>query len=172
MKTKPDKKFFKKLGDEVRDKIQVSAQKKGEDHKGKPFKDYSKTGEGVGWRTLEVKKGIKKAVFIDSYANRKKAGKAVPKGQSVASRSIKPDLTLTGTMWRNMANKPFNNRAEVGWTSRQQAQKVQGLADGGRVIFSDKVHPDVDKLIKRMLKKEIDKNVKVSKPKDKTIRIG
>ena len=149
MKIKPDRKFFKKLGDEVRDKIQVSAQKKGEDHEGKSFDKYT-----------------------TKYEKRKKAGKAVAKGQSVASRSAKPDLTLTGTMWRNMANKPFNNRAEVGWTSRQQAQKVQGLADGGRVIFSDKVHPDVDKLIKRMLKKEIDKNVKVSKPKDKTIRIG
>ena len=149
MKTKPKQSFFKKLGDEVRDKIQVSAQKKGEDHKGKSFKKYT-----------------------TKYKNRKGAGKAVPKGQSTASKSTKPDLTLTGTMWRNMASKGGRDRAEVGWTSRQQAQKVQGLADGGRVIFSDSVHPDVDKLIKRMLKKEIDKNVKLTKPKDKTIRIG
>jgi len=148
MKTKPKKSFFKDLGDEVRDKIQVEAQK-GQDHKGKSFNRYTK-----------------------KYELRKSLGKAVPKGQSTASKSTKPDLTLTGTMWRNMASKPFDDRAEVGWTSKQQADKVQGLADGGRVVFSDNVHPNVKRLIDKMLKKEVDKNVKITKPKNKTLRIG
>ena len=150
MKTKPKPSFFKKLGDEVRDKIQVEAQK-GEDHKGNSFNPYTK-----------------------KYEKRKASGKAVPKGQSTASRSTKPDLTLSGTMWRNMASKGGRDRAEVGWTSRQQAQKVQGLADGGRVIFSEdaSVHPNVKKLINKMFKKEVDQNVKKTKVKDKTIRIG
>ena len=148
MKTKPKKSFFETLGDEVRDKIQVEAQK-GEDHKGNEFNEYTK-----------------------KYQLRKAAGKAAPKGQSIASKSTKPDLTLTGTMWRNMSSKSGRDQAEVGWTARQQAEKVQGLADGGRVIFSDNVHPNVKKLIDKMFKKEIDKNVKLTKPKDKTIRIG
>ena len=150
MKTKPKKSFFIKLGDEVRDKIQVSAQKKGEDHKGKSFNKYTA-----------------------KYKKRKSAGKAVPKGQAVASKSIKPDLTLTGTMWRNMSKDSGEDFAEVGWTARNQAEKVQGLADGGRVIFSDdSVHPDVDKLIEKMFKDEVDSNAKTTKPTDQTIRIG
>lgn len=148
MKIKPKRKFFDKLGEEVRDKIQVEAQK-GEDHKGNDFKTYTK-----------------------KYEKRKGSGKAVPKGQSTASKSTKPDLTLTGTMWRNLNSKSGDGFAEVGWTSKQQAQKVQGLIEGGRTIFSDRVHPKVGKLIDRMFRKEVKKNVKKSMPKDRTIRIG
>lgn len=149
---KPNRKFFIRLGREVKDKIQATAQKKGEDHKGSKFKGYT-----------------------DKYKIRKSKGKAVPKGQSTASRSTKPDLTLSGTMWRNLGSKAGSDHAEVGFTSRQQAMKALHLAEAPkkRIIFSDRhVHPDVDKLIKKLYRSEMKKVAKKTLPKSRTLRIG
>ena len=148
---KINRKFFIRLGQEVKDKIQVTAQSKGEDHKGAKFRSYS-----------------------DQYRIRKAKGKAVPKGQSVASRSTKPDLTLTGTMWRNLNSKAGSDYAEVGFSSRQQAIKANHLSKTKkRIIFSEKnVHPEVDRLIKKLWNKEINKVAKKSLPKGRTLRIG
>ena len=149
MKISPNKRFFEELADEVRDKIQVSAQK-GEDYKGDKFDKYT-----------------------SNYETKKRQGKATPKGQSIASRSTKPDLTLTGSMWRNMSAKGGKDFAEVGWTSKQQAFKVQGNIENNRIIFNeDSVHPDVEKQIQLMFKKEVRKNIKRSIPKSRTIRIS
>lgn len=59
------------------------------------FVPYSDKFFGVGWRTVKV--GDKKLpVFLESYAQKKKGGKAAPKGLGQASRSVDPDMTLTG----------------------------------------------------------------------------
>ena len=126
--------FWKKIGDEVSDRIQVHT-KKGKDVGDKGFKKYS-----------------------PKYEDAKAAGKF--KRQS--SRSKKPDLTLTGDMLRNLQTRSANKEgAIIGW-SGTNAQKVQWNADMGREITTT-ANP-VTKKIKVWIEKKvgtrIDRNIK------------
>ena len=137
--------FWKRIGDEVSDRIQVHT-KGGVDVYDKPFKKYS-----------------------DAYEDAKAAGNF--RGQSSFSR--KPDLTLTGDMLRNLQTRSANKEGVIiGW-SGTNAQKVQWNADMGREITTT-VNP-VTKKIERFIDKQvgarIDRNIKAVQ-ETKTFVIG
>ena len=126
--------FWKMIGDEVSDRIQVHT-KSGSDVKDKKFKKYS-----------------------PKYEDAKAAGKF----RRQSSRSKKPDLTLTGDMLRNLQTRSANKEgAIIGW-SGTNAQKVQWNADMGREITTT-ANP-VTKKIKVWIEKKvgtrIDRNIK------------
>jgi len=88
------------------------------------FKPYSKKFSGVGWRTINGR-----SVFLDSYKNRKMAGKAAPKGQSQVSTSGTPDMRLTGkTMADLQTRKVTKDSVTIGWLGFT-AEVVQFLHD-------------------------------------------
>ena len=133
VKWKPSAKFYSKIADEIRDRLEVAGKK----------------GEGVG--------GTFKA-YTSKYAKRKSEGKAVPKRQSVVSKSTKPDLTLTGAMWTGLSATSKSDSAEVGWLDKSEATKVKGNAENGRAVFTkDKVVKSVQTYIEKQFKKEMDK---------------
>jgi len=137
--------FWKEIGDEVSDRIQVHT-KSGRDVRDKGFKKYS-----------------------TKYADAKVAGKF--KRQS--SRSKKPDLTLTGDMLRNLQTRSANKEgAIIGW-SGTNAQKVQWNADMGREITttSKPVTTKTENWIDKQVGIRIDRNIKATN-ETKTFVIG
>ena len=140
-KFKPSKKFFKDLGDEVRDKIEATGKK----------------GKGINGNF---------PAYTSKYATLKAEGKASPEGVSVSSKSTKPDLTLTGDMWMNLSATSTDNDVKVGWTDKSQAGKVQGNAERGRAVFTeDKIAEPVEELIDELFQKEMKKQTKKLKQK-------
>jgi len=138
--------WWKRIGDEVSDKIRVHTQKKKLDVDGKGFGSYS-----------------------SKYAKAKRDGKF--KRQS--SKSTKPDLTLTGDMMRNLQVRTATpNGVVIGW-SGTDAEKVQWNARQGREILKDKkpLASDIERYIMRELDKQIEKNLKAVED-TKTIIIG
>tara|TARA_R100001530_G_scaffold52486_3_gene38802 strand:+ start:118 stop:576 length:459 start_codon:yes stop_codon:yes gene_type:complete len=144
--TKMKASFWKKLGDEVADRIQVHT-KKGKDVNDANFDKYS-----------------------TKYADAKRAGKF--KRQS--STSTKPNLTLTGDMLRNLQTRSATNDGVIiGW-SGTNAEKVEWNAKmKDRVITSDTkpVSKGIQKFIDKQINVTIDRNIKATN-ETKTFVIG
>ena len=140
------KSFWKKLGDEISDKIRVDTIS-GKDVKGKAFRPYT-----------------------TDYANRKSSGKF--KRQSSTSR--KPDLQLTGDMMRNLQTRGATaDGATIGW-SGTLAQRVQWNDDMKRTVTST-AQPLSDKIEKfaiNQLGRITDANIKKYASKPINFRIG
>ena len=138
--------FWKKLGDEISDKIRVDTIS-GKDVKGNPFGPYT-----------------------TDYANRKASGKF--KRQSSTSR--KPDLQLTGDMMRNLQTRGATaDGVTIGW-SGTLAQRVQWNDDMGRTVTST-AQPLSDKIEKfaiNQLGRITDANIKKYASKPINFRIG
>ena len=137
--------FWKKLGDEVADRIQVHT-KKGKDVNGANFEKYS-----------------------DEYANAKRAGKF--KRQS--STSTKPNLTLTGDMMRNLQTRSATNDGVIiGW-SGTNAEKVKWNEDMGRTVTTERkpVSKSIERFIDKQINATIDRNIKATN-ETKTFVIG
>ena len=128
--------FWKRVGDEVSDRIQVHT-KGGMDVKDKPFKKYS-----------------------PQYADAKSDPKRRFKRQTSFSR--KPDLTLTGDMLRNLQTRTANKEGVIiGW-SGTDTQKVQWNADMGRDITTTArpVPSKIERYIDKQVGARIDRNIK------------
>ena len=142
------KQFWKKLGDEIADRIRVHTTKGGKDVNNKPFEAYS-----------------------TKYRTRKASGKF--KRQS--STSSKVDLQLTGDMMRNLQTRGFSrDNVVVGW-SGTNAQKIQWNADNKERVVTSKQRP-VSKGIERFIFKEVDlaiaRNAKEATSKPINLKIG
>ena len=139
------KSFWKKLGDEISDKIRVDTIS-GKDVKGKAFRPYT-----------------------TDYANRKSSGKF--KRQSSTSR--KPDLQLTGDMMRNLQTRGATpDGVTIGW-SGTLAQRVQWNDDMGRTVTSTSkpLSDKIENFVIKQLGRITDANIKkyASKPINLTV---
>ena len=138
--------FWKKLGDEISDKIRVDTIS-GKDVKGKPFRPYT-----------------------TDYANRKSSGKF--KRQSSTSR--KPDLQLTGVMMRNLQTRGATaDGVTIGW-SGTLAQRVQWNDDMKRTVTSTSqpLSDKIEKFAITQLGRIPDANIKKYASKPINFRIG
>ena len=144
--TKMKASFWKKLGDEVADRIQVHT-KKGKDVNDDNFNKYS-----------------------DEYKEAKRAGKF----KRLSSTSTKPNLTLTGDMLRNLQTRSATNDSVIiGW-SGTNAEKVEWNAKmKDRVITSDTrpVAKSIQRFIDKQINVTIDRNIKATN-ETKTFVIG
>ena len=141
------KSFWKKLGDEISDKIRVQTTKSGKDVFNKAFKSYT-----------------------TDYANSKASGKF--KRQSSTSR--KPDLQLTGDMMRNLQTRGATpDGVTIGW-SGTLAQRVQWNDDMGRTVTStEKALSDkIANFVVKQLGRITDANIKKYASKPINFRIG
>ena len=139
--------FWKRIGDEVSDRIQVHT-KDGKDVRGANFKKYS-----------------------SQYADAKSSPERRFKRQTSFSR--KPDLTLTGDMLRNLQTRSANKEGVIiGW-SGTDAQKVQWNADMGREITTTAkpVTTKTENWIDKQVGIRIDRNIKATN-ETKTFVIG
>ena len=139
--------FWKRIGDEVSDRIQVHT-KKGKDVRDANFKEYS-----------------------PQYEDAKSSPERRFKRQTSFSR--KPDLTLTGDMLRNLQTRSANKEGVIiGW-SGTDAQKVQWNADMGREITttSKPVTTKTENWIDKQVGIRIDRNIKATN-ETKTFVIG
>ena len=139
-----------------------------QDPSGKPFPPYSKRNADVGWRTIKTKKGVKR-IFIDSYYNLKKAGKATPKGVSSSRQVSPPNLRASGEMLNSIkAQKATTDSVEIIYRSGlkvlgnanppQQTNKprrnIYGLNDKNWEFARDFIDDEIDqKILKFNLKK-------------------
>ena len=139
--------FWKKLGDEVAERIRVHTTVGGKDVNNKNFKGYS-----------------------SGYAIAKASGRF--KRQS--SRSTKPNLTLTGDMLRNLQTRSATNESVIiGW-SGTNAEKVEWNAKmKDRIITSDTkpVAKSIERFIDKQINATIDRNIKATN-ETKTFVIG
>tara|TARA_Y100001963_G_scaffold72041_1_gene100131 strand:- start:242 stop:772 length:531 start_codon:yes stop_codon:yes gene_type:complete len=128
--------------------------KKAKQVTGRPYPDYSKKGENVGWRTIGEGTN-RRSVFIDSYKNKK-----LKKGDSKFAQSNAPVFT------RALMNDFQGFQLISGgfrFGTPTQSGKVKNLAKLGRVISSErKPLPDsvskyimiqADKYVKKKLGK-------------------
>jgi len=100
--------------------------------------------------------------YSDSYAKRKSAGKAKPKGVSQVSRSTSPDLTLTGNMLKEITATSTGTQAKLEWTGAN-AVKIQALDKGKFPMFlgsnpaSKSVNSDIDKYVNKLYDRRVKK---------------
>ena len=137
--------FWKRIGDEVSDRIQVHT-KEGKDVRDDDF---------------------------DGYSTKYKKAKAAGKFRRQSSTSSKPDLTLTGDMLRNLQTRSANKEGVIiGW-SGTDAQKVQWNADMGREITTTAkpVTTKTENWIDKQVGIRIDRNIKATN-ETKTFVIG
>lgn len=112
-------KFWRTLGDQVRDLFFTHVVKDGKDYKGDDFKEYSK-----------------------SYAEKKAANEF----KRQASTSTKPNLYLTGDMMRDYkVTKRTKSMVQLGWLA--EAEKVTGNALRGRRIYGTDSQPFPPKIM-------------------------
>ena len=145
--TKMKASFWKKLGDEVADRIQVHT-KKGKDVNGVNFKRYSKN-------------------YADAKSNPDR------KFKRQTSFSKKPDLTLTGDMLRNLQTRSATNESVIiGW-SGTNAEKVKWNEDMGRTVTTERkpVSKGIERFIDKQINATIDRNIKATN-ETKTFVIG
>ena len=138
--------FWKKLGDEVSDKIRVNTIG-GKDVFGITFKSYSR-----------------------DYSANKASGKF--KRQS--STSTKPDLQLTGDMMRNLQTRGATpDGVTIGW-SGTLAQRVQYNDDMGRTVTatSKPLSDRITKFVENQLGRITDANIKKYASKPINFKIG
>jgi len=165
-----------KLGGKLATAIKEDAQKGiSQDPDGKRFPPYSKRNANVGWRTIKTKKGVKR-IFIDSYYNLKKAGKATPKGVR-SDRQVSPsNLRLTGNMLGSISpRKPTKDSVEIIY---REGLKVLGNANpparlkkGKRNIYGlnnknwefarDFIDDEIDQKILKFNRKKVFFDIKV-----------
>ena len=163
-----DNKFFRKIAAEVVKEYRkyifdpAGGGKGAKQVDGKPYPNYSKKGENIGWRTIGEGKKTR-SVFIDSYANRKKTGN-IKVGQKPQHQKFKDSKApvLTGDLLNDYQFvKYLINGFSFGFPT--QGAKVKQLAKMGRVISKEnKALPDsvakylmdqADKYVKKELKK-------------------
>ena len=140
------KSFWKKLGDEISDKIRVDTIS-GKDVKGKAFKQYT-----------------------TDYAN----SKASRKFKRQSSTSTKPDLQLTGDMMRNLQTRgATEDGVTIGW-SGTLAQRVQWNDDMNRTVTSTSqpLSDKIAKFVENQLGRITDANIKKYASKPINFRIG
>ena len=132
----------------------------------KPFPEYSTKGENVGFRTINKKK-----VFIDSYANRKKAGKLFRQDQSYAN-SKAPYVVGDLSTDTDSSSDAKNNAIYIGWNAH--ANKVKWLRDmNPKRILTSKAHPFPKKVTEKKLMKLFNQHLKKVMPKGtRTTTIG
>ena len=138
--------FWKKLGDEVAERIRVHTTVGGKDVNNKNFKGYS-----------------------SGYAIAKASGRF--KRQS--SSSTKPNLTLTGDMMRNLQTRSVTNESVIiGW-SGTNAEKVKWNEDMGRTVTTERkpVSKGIERFIDKQINATIDRNIKATN-ETKTFVIG
>ena len=106
--------------------------------------------------------------YTAEYSERKKRGKASPKGVSVSRQVSPPNLRLTSVMLNSIkAHKPTRTGVEIDF---RDAMKVMGNAKEGRDIFgiSPSNSNDITEIISEHLGKNISKYAKIPI----TVKIG
>jgi hypothetical protein len=127
----------------------------GLDGKGKKFKGY----------TSKYAK-IKSRGFVSEITGKKYK---YPRAPVASTKTSTPDLTLTGHMLRNLKPGKYSKTEWSLQFTGEHAEKVQGLADGGRDIINDLPNKEKDQLLK-LLAKEVD--VQFRKLKNVNITVG
>ena len=172
-----DNRFFRKIAIEVVMKYRKyifdpdGGGSKAKQVDGKPYPNYSKKGENIGWRTIGEGKKTR-SVFIDSYANRKKTGN-IKVGQKPQHQKFKDSKApvLTGDLLNDYQFvKYLINGFTFGFPT--QGSKVKQLAKLKRVISSES--KPIPKPVEKFILKEADKYVKkeLKKIKGGTFNIG
>ena len=151
--------FWKKLGDEISDKIRVQTTKSRKDVFNKPFRAYSSQ-----YAKYKAMGGVK--------TRGKNKGKKRFPGQS--STSTKPDLQLTGDMMRNLQTRGATpDGVTIGW-SGTLAQRVQYNDDMGRTVTatSKPLSDRIAKFVENQLGRITDANIKKYASKPINFKIG
>ena len=139
------KTFWKKIGDEIVDRVRMQTQIDGKDVYNKKFKKYS-----------------------PGYAELK------PKLKRGGDTGGKVNLTLTGDMMNGLQTRGFTNQSVVlGW-SGANAQKIKWNSEMGRTVTTkSKPIPDkVERYALNELKREVKKNIKQQTSKPIVYTIG
>ena len=144
-----------------------------QDGRGDKFPPYSKRNAGVGWRTIKVK-NKNRSVFIDSYFNLKRDGKATPKGVSASRQTNPPNLRLTGTMLNSLkVQKATRKSVEINYRdglkvighSKKRGNKpkrnIYGLNEKNQEFVKDYISDKIDQRILKFSKKRIIIDIKV-----------
>ena len=146
-----------------------------QDGAGKKFPPYSRRNAGVGWRRIKTKKGIRN-VFIDSYYNLKKDGKAAPKGPGVSRQVSPPNLRLTSTMLNSIkAQRATKESVEINYRDglkvlgnanppkklKKPRRNIYGLNDKNWKFAGDFIADEIDLNIFKFSRKSIIMDVKV-----------
>lgn len=114
------------------------------------------------------KKGKKFKAYTKSYAERKKTGKAGPKGVATSHQTSPPNLRLTGEMLGSISpGKATKSGVEIVF---RQGAKVEGNAKRGRDIYG--ISPSNANEIEKTLSEHIGKNIKRYASKSIEIKIG
>jgi len=98
--------------------------------------------------------------YSKGYAELKAAGKAKPEGLSQVSNSVKPDLTLTGNMLKEIVATSTGNQAKIEF---QNGATVEGLDKVGKFpmfIGESPASKDVDNDIEIFVNKLYNRRVK------------
>ena len=127
--------FWNRIANSVVRKMKEHGAKGGKDASGQTFKKYS-----------------------DAYRISKGSGKL----KRQTSSSTKPDLTLTGDMWRDLKQigSATKDGATIGWAA--WGDKVEWNAEMGRTITTDRnpVAPSIQRFIMKEIDRETEKNLK------------
>tara|TARA_R100001594_G_scaffold84635_1_gene119153 strand:- start:1937 stop:2479 length:543 start_codon:yes stop_codon:yes gene_type:complete len=141
----------------------------------KKFKGYSNRNANVGYRF--VGKGKKRRlVYIDSYVNKKKAGKAAPKGVSASKQINPPNLRLTGKMLDSIkAQNPTKTSVEIlyadgakvmgnakppKWTKKPR-RNIYGLNQDNQNFIEDYLAKKIENNIFKYVAKDIKLDLKL-----------
>ena len=158
-----DSKFFRKISADVVMKYRkhifdpAGGGSKAKQVDGKPYPNYSKKGENIGWRTIGEGKKTR-SVFIDSYANRKKTGN-IKVGQKPQHQKFKDSKApvLTGDLLRDYGfQKYMTDGFSLGF--KTEGAKVKRLAELGRVLSSERI--PIPKSVAKFILLEANKYVK------------
>ena len=120
----------------------------------KDFPPYSKKGADVGFR--RIGKGDKRrTVFIDSYFNKKKKGRATPKGVQANKQVSPPNLRLTGVMLNSLKVKSATNESVT--LNYRDGVKFEGNAKNKRNVYG--LNDKNIKFVRDFFAKEIDQRI-------------
>ena len=173
---KTDVKDWKIIGGKLATRI-VKDSDRGvsQDRKGDKFPPYSNRNADIGWRTIKTKKGIKR-IFIDSYHNLKKSGKAAPKGVSASRQTSPPNLRLTGKMLDSIkAQNPTKTSVEILYADglkvmgnakpparlKKPRRNIYGLNETNQQFLEDYLSKKIENNILRYVAKDIKINLNI-----------
>ena len=127
----------------------------------KDFPPYSKKGADVWFR--RIGKGDKRrTVFIDSYLNKKKKGRATPKGVQANKQVSPPNLRLTGVLLNSLkAQSATSNSVELNY---RDGLKFEGNAKNGRNVYG--LNDKNETFVKEYFEKIIDDRIVKFSKKD------
>ena len=157
--------FWFSLGSLISKTIRNRVQKQHKNYKDQKFVPYSNKFAGVGWRTLQIK-GKNQPVFLDSYVNRKRAGRAAPKGvPQIPFSGRTPDMTLTGKTMADLKVRRYTKDWVIyGWMGLQggiveflEGIKNYQIIGKGIKILSNKEEKIIVDSIGKSYQKKIDK---------------